>query len=1095
MNERKRWSGWLRRCFQVGVVFFMAYTAMSSIWRNYKVAHNQARLVTLMKGDFWGTLYQLNEDFLSLIGKPFEASLSFLGFPWSARVLGVEVADPIMAAAHVVSTGELATGLILAVAVSLGLTLIFGKFFCSHLCPMRLLFELGQLVRRGLESFNIKLPMFRSDVRLGGWVLIGGLVATALSGTAVWLIILPYANIGASIFLLATAATTSGLIFVSATWLLIDTLVAPGFFCHNLCPTAFVLEQIARFSFWRVRATSGIDCPGTCSACTSVCPYHLSVRGAAKNPACDNCGACVSVCPTKRIERSMRLPIISTLLLAFIPCWSQPAFAHHNKGLPHYGYFENYPQVPTEEYIIIDDHWELGATVFNFQGMQRENSDTPNDVKIYLYLYDLDAEKNYVGPAEFEIRLDGQTVSRFSRSSVDEETVYSSRETLPESGEYEIVVVFKDRRLTLPFYVDISTGEFNPWILLGIAFPVLLVIGLALRGTKRKRRRRRTGSVARASQITRLMLLGGVLMLPYGAARADGDSGARAVVVEHAEHGETCQYCGMTNCPMDHSAAITDKANHAGDGVTCQYCGMVNCTMAHFETNDGGSVMVMGGIPLWLFLFGIGGVIVFSFLATEWFAFKDDYGFKIDLSKNKTVYRILKNRWVQVVPQLITMGALVFLIYAGLFGSRVANITPIAVWTIWWAALIFGVLFFGSLWCFVCPWDGVANLVSRLSFSKKTEGISLGFEFPESLKNMYPAIALFTLLTWLELGYGVTTNPRSTAYMALAMTAAAVMAALVWKGKRFCAHFCPVGRICGMYSNFSPVEIRSRKPATCAACKTEDCLNGNRDGYPCPTGLSLKTVDNATMCIACTECFKSCDKNNVAINVRPFAQDLENITSPKLDEAWMAIMLLALTLFHGLSMTPTWESFEPGSMSILKWMAVTFGTPKIVNFSVGMAVVVATPVGLYWLCCALSARWAAGGVTTKTLFVHYAYSLLPVALFYHLAHNLMHLLMEGGEIIPRLSDPMGSGANWLGTRDVHIGSLISESNLWYAQVTLILIGHVYGIVVAHRIGHKLYPDRRKATRSLATMPVMMILISVTGLWLMHMDMNMRMGRM
>ena len=63
------------------------------------------------------------------------------------------------------------------------------------------------------------------------------------------------------------------------------------------------------------------------------------------------------------------------------------------------------------------------------------------------------------------------------------------------------------------------------------------------------------------------------------------------------------------------------------------------------------------------------------------------------------------------------------------------------------------------------------------------------------------------------------------------------------------------------------------------------------------------------------------------------------------------------------------------------------------------------------------------------------------------------------------------------------------------QVTLILIGHVFGILAAHRIGHRLYADRKSALRSLVTMPLMMVVISVGGLWLMHMDMNMRLGRM
>ena len=525
--------------------------------------------------------------------------------------------------------------------------------------------------------------------------------------------------------------------------------------------------------------------------------------------------------------------------------------------------------------------------------------------------------------------------------------------------------------------------------------------------------------------------------------------------------------------------------------------------------------MVMAGVPLGLYLAAVGAVILLSFFATEWLGARAPQGatgsrWRFDLTRDRRVYRWLRSRWFQAVPQLFMVALFLFLIYVGLFGSRVQNLTPTAVWTLWWAGLIFAVLVLGSAWCFICPWDGLANLVSRLRVVARVDTLSMGLRFPPWLENTYPALLLFALLTWLELGFSVTTDPRATAYMGLAMAAMAITAALLWEGKRFCAHFCPVGRICGIYSSFSPIEIRSRKQNSCDACTTEDCLHGNELGYPCPTGLSLKNLDASVMCTMCTECFKSCRKHNVAINLRPFGADLLESDSsasgavshraPALDQAWLAIMLLALTLFHGLSMTSLWESFEPGRWSLLKWLGQVLGTPQSVNFTLAMGLAVGLPIGIYRLSCDLAARWAANGgspdrISGRQLFTAFAYSLLPVALFYHLAHNLMHLLAEGGHVVPLLSDPMGRGADWLGLRDVHVGTLASDQTLWIAQVSLVVVGHVFGVVAAHRVAHRLYPDRRAATRSLVPLTALMILLSVTGLSLMHMDMNMRMGRM
>ena len=364
------------------------------------------------------------------------------------------------------------------------------------------------------------------------------------------------------------------------------------------------------------------------------------------------------------------------------------------------------------------------------------------------------------------------------------------------------------------------------------------------------------------------------------------------------------------------------------------------------------------------------------------------------------------------------------------------------------------------------------------------------------LQNIYPAIILFTLLSWAELGLGITTDPRWTAYLGLGMAAAAVAGVLVFQGKAFCHHACPVGRINGIYANFAPVEVRVRKLSACKTCVTEDCKNGNERGYPCPTGISLKTTDDASYCTFCTECVKSCPRHNVAFNIRPFAADLDRLPKARLDEAWLCLTLLALTLFHGFSMTTVWEDFAPGSWSLLKWLALALGTSHTVAFTLAMGVAVVVPLGLYVLAAWLAARLTRGsGVSGRELFIRYAYALLPVALFYHLAHNAMHLLNEGGEIIPLLSDPLGRGADYLGTATVHIGPLMPEQAIWMIQVALIVVGHLFGVVVAHRMSRRLFSDPSQATRSLLPMLALTIAISVAGLTLMVLDMNMRAGRM
>jgi hypothetical protein len=164
-----------------------------------------------------------------------------------------------------------------------------------------------------------------------------------------------------------------------------------------------------------------------------------------------------------------------------------PSLAHHNKGLPHYGYFENYPQVPTEEYVRIEGRWEVGATIFNFQGIKaRETSDTPNDVKFFMYIYDLEEDHGYSGPVRIDITHDGELISTMERLEPDGEGVYISRETLPSSGNYELVFTFEEGTAALPFAVDLAVDQVNWGLVGGMGLGVAVLMGLGLHGRRRR---------------------------------------------------------------------------------------------------------------------------------------------------------------------------------------------------------------------------------------------------------------------------------------------------------------------------------------------------------------------------------------------------------------------------------------------------------------------------------------------------------------------------------------------------------------------------------------------------------------------------------
>jgi len=552
---------------------------------------------------------------------------------------------------------------------------------------------------------------------------------------------------------------------------------------------------------------------------------------------------------------------------------------------------------------------------------------------------------------------------------------------------------------------------------------------------------------------------------------------------------------------------------------------MDHSQMTHIMTDEG-MVMVHSGIPGWMFGVGVGLVVLLSFAVVEWRGLSTDDSWRVTLTGGKWSRKILRMRGFQFAFQAPILVGFLFVLYCGLFGNQARNIAPVITWTIWWAGLIFAVAVFGNVWCFVCPWDALANLASRLSFWRKTSSLSMDLKVPRWLDNLYPALLLFVVITWAELGWGITNNPRQTAILGVLMCVGAMIFALLFRKKAFCKSVCLVGRTSGMYAMFSPVEIRARDPRVCEVCTHHACLEGNEQGYACPTGLDMSSLNESTYCTLCTECFKSCPVNVPTVRLRPFARDLPRVRRHRTDEAWMALTLLSLTAFHGLSMTPVWQNFAPGTTDIVGVIREHLEVSQIGAFTVGMAMIMTLPVlahaGSTWLgwrlvmsqgtsgamsvarrrgtLTALAVSSSASTVNTekpsfRQMFVAYAYSVLPVALFYHLAHNAMHLFSEGTDVVPLLSDPMGTGADWFGTASWVMTPLFSQQTLWYLQVMLVLVGHLFGVTVAHRIASRLFPDKRDRVLSLIPTLALMIALSVGGLWLMSLDMNMRVGRM
>jgi ferredoxin-type protein NapH len=219
------------------------------------------------------------------------AGLTFFLGTYSASLLfgRLHLADPFTA---------LQVGLLpLAVAAApvAALSLLLGRVFCGWLCPMGLLLEGVDRVRRTLRLRDRAVPGWAR------WPLAGAVLAASLLAgqpLAEWLG--PQPNL-ARLFLFGLA--WEALIIPAVA--LLDLAVARRLWCRTLCPAGATYGLLARAGALRV-ALDGGKC-NRCGACLTACPQgrftlqdaagRKAARLVADPQACIACGACLDACP------------------------------------------------------------------------------------------------------------------------------------------------------------------------------------------------------------------------------------------------------------------------------------------------------------------------------------------------------------------------------------------------------------------------------------------------------------------------------------------------------------------------------------------------------------------------------------------------------------------------------------------------------------------------------------------------------------------------------------------------------------------------------------------------------------------------------
>jgi len=455
--------------------------------------------------------------------------------------------------------------------------------------------------------------------------------------------------------------------------------------------------------------------------------------------------------------------------------------------------------------------------------------------------------------------------------------------------------------------------------------------------------------------------------------------------------------------------------------------------------------------------------------------------------------RMFASAWVIRIGKFISVALFLLVIAAGLAGSPIPerNLAPSVTWTFWWTLLIFSILLFGSAWCAICPWDTLATwLVRRRLWNRGAATTSLNMRVPRFMRNVWPAFLLLVGLTWMEIGRGITSDPLATASLALLMVVLATMSQAFFERKAFCHYFCPVGRTIGFYSQIAPVGLRPIDQSVCDSCTTLDCYHGTETVPPCPTHLVMGRMKQNTYCLSCGDCLRSCPSDNIGWHSRTLGQGILDVRKPQMSEAYFIVGLLALTSLHGFTMTPWWDGWMIQSARL-----IGDSGQLLWSFSLGMILFLAAPVLVYWLVAYVTSRLLPA-ITARHLFASMAYATLPLALSYHLAHNLTHLVRESAGFSTLVMNPFGTGMQPLTMMERHMrmnNLILPEAVIFSLQVGLMIFGFWVAMRVLRQSSITEYLVRRGLGRA-KMMPILLFIcsISLADLWLLMQPMIMRM---
>jgi hypothetical protein len=385
---------------------------------------------------------------------------------------------------------------------------------------------------------------------------------------------------------------------------------------------------------------------------------------------------------------------------------------------------------------------------------------------------------------------------------------------------------------------------------------------------------------------------------------------------------------------------------------------------------------------------------------------------------------------------------LLLAVAAGFFGSK--NPFDNFGMTFFWITSALGLTYLtpilGNVYSLISPWRAICAMIERVS-----PGVFKGtLRYPSWLQ-YYPALLFYMTFIWIEL-FGMI-QPKTLSQILIVYTALNICAAWLigrdnWfkYGEFFSVFFRLVGKM-------APLE------------------------------------------------YAQTHKDIYRVNVRKPFLGLLDTRAEHGSLLLFILFMISSTAFDGAHETTPWvgmfwKGIYPSLAAIVTqpysfWLDVYLAWQAAMLFLLPLAYL-AIYLFLLWVAKAITHS----SVPLNTLALRFAFTLVPIAFVYNMAHYYTEFVSQGIQVLRMVSDPFARGWNLFGSAQwFRSPILLDAGEVWHTQVALILIGHIISVYLAHIEALKVFPLRRHAVLSQVPMLLLMVLLTTIGLWVLSLPID------